>query len=104
MGYRRREDGRPNFRGIGTPFGSMHGRARLTEALVTELRAQWSIEKYRQGFLQKWAAEHGVDYATAYRALVGESWTHVKGAVKARKAPGRSAAAVKREAKKRRKR
>lgn len=101
MGFKPRQDGRPNFKGIGVSFGSLHGRAKLTEQLVLELRAQWSVDRYRQGFLERWARKHGVDYATAYRALVGETWTHVSGEAKAHKVPAKAEAAAKREAKKR---
>ena len=97
MAYYPREDGRPNFFGIGTAYGSLHGRAKLTEALVTELRAQWNVDRYRKGFIAQWAREHGVEYSVAYRALTGETWKNVTGAIKPRREPNKAKAAQTRE-------
>lgn len=97
MGFYRRQDGRPNFFGIGNAFGSIHGRAKLTEALVTELRAQWNVDRYRKGFIAQWAKEHGVEYSVAYRALTGQTWKNVSGAVKPVRSPAKAKAAQKRE-------
>ena len=52
--------------------GSRHGRSKLTEEKVRELR-----ENPRKHKLREWARLFGVSLSTVCLALNGKSWSHV---------------------------
>jgi hypothetical protein len=58
----------------GAPVGELHFKARLTEAIVLDIRARWAAGGVEQKAL---AAEYGVHPATISNICRGRLWRHV---------------------------
>lgn len=61
--------------------GQRNGAARLTEAAVADMRRRYRLQRPRVTVAQL-AAEHGVAYFAAWSAIHGQTWAHVRDAVK----------------------
>lgn len=70
-------------RGIGQVRGETHGHVKLTDAIVTKLRAETRGfgKEMPYGFMRDAAARHGVSVSTIHGAIKGKSWRHLDGAV-----------------------
>lgn len=55
------------------PRGSRHGRSKLCEAAIPEIRSKWAEGES----ISSLAREYGVDWATIKRVVAGKRWTHV---------------------------
>lgn len=61
-------------RANGPGDGSLHPRAKLTEEIVLQLRAEYAAGGITERVL---AARHGVNVSTLHRMLVRKTWTHI---------------------------
>lgn len=73
-----------NPRNPGQVHGARHPAAKLSEAIVRELRRRVRGVKYPGGFVLRAAEKHGVAPSAISNAIHGVTWSHVPGAVSAR--------------------
>jgi len=70
--------------GIGAAYGSLHGRAKLNESQVLHARhlaRSATFHSKKQRFVVTHAKRWGVAPATLWRAITGETWKHLPGAI-----------------------
>ena len=63
-----------NAKGRNPTFGSRHGRAKLTEAMVIEIRRLWATGKYTQSQI---ARQLGVHVQRVHSVVHRRTWTHI---------------------------
>lgn len=68
-------------RGMGQVYGETHAAAKLTEAIVLELRARAAAVKYPGGMMRRAAEKHDVAVSAISNAIHGITWSHLPGAI-----------------------
>lgn len=75
---------RKKRKGLGQVHGETHAAAKLTEAIVRDLRRRARGEKYEGGLVVRSAERYGVARSAISNAIHGVTWSHLPGAVSKR--------------------